>query len=59
VVFAYLSPVPMAELWEKARREMKPGSSFISNTFAVPEFPPQQTVQVDDLHHSSLYIWRM
>ncbi|BBE51112.1 type 12 methyltransferase [Ferriphaselus amnicola] len=59
VVFAYLSPVPMAELWEKARREMKSGSLFISNTFAVPEFPPQQTVQVDDLHHSSLYIWRM
>lgn len=59
VVFAYLSPVPMAELWEKARREMLPGSLFISNTFAVPEFPPQQTVQVDDLHHSSLYIWRM
>jgi SAM-dependent methyltransferase len=59
VVFAYLSPVPMAELWEKARREMKPGSLFISNTFAVPEFPPQQTVQVNDLHHSSLYIWRM
>lgn len=59
VVFAYLSPVPMAELWEKARREMQPGSLFISNTFAVPEFPPQQTVQVDDLHHSSLYIWKM
>ncbi|MBI5918591.1 MAG: class I SAM-dependent methyltransferase [Nitrosomonadales bacterium] len=59
VVFAYLSPVPMAELWEKARREMKPGSLFISNTFAVPEFPPQKTVQVDDLHHSLLYIWRM
>lgn len=59
VVFAYLSPVPMAELWKKARREMKPDSLFISNTFAVPEFPPQQTVQLDDLHHSSLYIWRM
>ena len=59
VVFAYLSPVPMAELWEKARREMQPGSLFISNTFAVPEFPPQQTVQVDDLHRSQLYVWRM
>jgi SAM-dependent methyltransferase len=59
LVFAYLSPVPMAELWEKARREMKPGSLFISNTFVVPEHPPQHTVPVDDLHRSNLYIWRM
>lgn len=59
VVFAYLSPVPMAELWEKARREMRPGSLFISNTFAIPEYPPQQTLQVDDLHKSSLFVWRM
>jgi len=59
VVFAYLSPVPMAELWEKARREMRPGSLFISNTFAIPEHPPQQTLQVDDLHNSSLFVWRM
>jgi len=58
-VFAYLSPVPMAELWEKVRREMKPGSLFVSNTFAVPDFPPQMTVQVDDLHQSTLYIWRL
>lgn len=59
VVFAYLSPVPMAELWQKAQREMRPGSVFISSTFAVPEFPPQQQVSVEDLHHSTLYVWRM
>ncbi len=59
VVFAYLSPVPMTELWHKARREMRPGSLFISNTFAVPEQPPQQTIAVDDLHRSTLYLWRM
>jgi hypothetical protein len=59
VVFAYLSPVPMSDLWNKARREMRPGSLFVSNTFAVPDHPPQENISIDDLHHSTLYIWRM
>ena len=59
VVFAYLSPVPMERLWRKARTEMRPGTVFISSTFAVPEQTPHGTVQVDDLHHSELLIWRM
>lgn len=59
VVFAYLSPVPMERLWLKAKAEMRPGSLFISSTFSVPEQMPQQTLQVDDLHHSTLLIWRM
>lgn len=59
VVFAYLSPVPMEQLWRKARAEMRPGTVFISSSFAVPEQSPHQTVQVDDLHQSTLLVWRM
>lgn len=59
VVFAYLSPVPMTELWHKAIREMRPGSLFISNTFAVNDQPPLERIMVDDLHHSTLYLWRL
>ena len=59
VVFAYLSPVPMERLWRKARAEMRPGTVFISSTFAVPEQTPHETVQVDDLHRSTLLVWRM
>lgn len=59
VVFAYLSPVPMEALWRKAKQEMSPGSVFISNTFAVPDHPPQESIRIDDLHHSTLYLWRM
>lgn len=59
VVFAYLSPVPMERLWRKARAEMRPGSVFISSTFAVPEQTPHETVQVDDLHRATLLVWRM
>jgi hypothetical protein len=57
VVFAYLSPVPMAALWEKVQREMRPGSHFISNTFMVAAVTPDAEVQVPDLHKSTLYLW--
>ena len=59
VVFAYLSPVPMDSLWHKVKSEMRPGSLFISNTFAVPDHAPQDIITLDDLHHSTLYIWRL
>lgn len=59
VVYAFLSPVPMERLWRKARAEMRPSSIFISSTFAVPEQTPHETVQVDDLHRSTLLVWRM
>jgi hypothetical protein len=59
VVYAYLSPVPMERLWLKAKSEMRPGSLFVSNTFAVPGHPPHDTIALDDLHCSVLYIWRM
>jgi SAM-dependent methyltransferase len=36
VVFAYLSPAVMPQLWEKARREMRPGSVLLSFEFSVP-----------------------
>ncbi|MDO8207860.1 MAG: class I SAM-dependent methyltransferase [Gallionella sp.] len=59
VVFAYLSPVPMERLWRKARAEMRPGTVLISSTFSVPDQAPHQTVEVDDLHQSTLLVWRM
>ena len=59
VVYAYLSPVPMADLWRKVKAEMKPGSLFVSNTFAVPDVVAVQTVAVDDFHDSTLFIYRL
>ncbi|MFH0933751.1 MAG: class I SAM-dependent methyltransferase [Pseudomonadota bacterium] len=59
VVFAYLSPVPMQALWDKAKKEMRSGSLFISSTFPIPGQSPQKTISVDDLHHSTLHIWQM
>jgi SAM-dependent methyltransferase len=59
VVFAYLSPAPMERLWQKAKLEMRPGSIFVSSTFAVPGQKPAEIITTDDLHHSSLLIWWM
>jgi hypothetical protein len=59
VVFAYLSPVPMEKLWHKAKAEMRPGTLFISSTFPVPDQTHHETLQVNDLHHSTLFIWHM
>lgn len=59
VVYAYLSPVPMMELWKKARSEMRPGTLFISNTFNVPGVNPTHVIALDDFNQSTLYIWRM
>ena len=66
IVYAYLSPAPMARLWDKALLEMKPGSLFISNTFAVSDidagFDADEIVEIakpGDLAPARLLIWRM
>ena len=48
----------MPRLWEKVRREMRPGSLFISNSFDVPGFPPDETVELHDLSRARLLVWR-
>ncbi|MEO8040646.1 MAG: class I SAM-dependent methyltransferase [Betaproteobacteria bacterium] len=58
VVYAFLSPVPMAELWRKARQEMRPGSLFISNSFRVDGVPADQVIALGD-GRRTLHVWRM
>lgn len=59
IVYAFLSPAPMTRLNEKLRSEMKGGSRFISNSFAVPGAEPDDVVAVDDARETQLLIWRM
>jgi SAM-dependent methyltransferase len=58
VVYAFLSPVPMADLWRKAVTEMRPGTLFISNTFAVPGVTPDEVLERAG-GRRPLYVWRM
>ena len=59
VVYCFLSPAPMERLYAKAKREMKPGSLFISNSFAVPDVNPNEVVEVDDRRQTKLLVYRM
>lgn len=59
VVYAYLSPAAMGDLWHKASREMRSGSLLISNSFAVPGVPPAFTVATGAQGGSRLLLWRM
>jgi len=57
VAYAFLSPVPMPALWAKARRELKPGSRFISHSFDVPGETPHRVVPVKGREGARLLIW--
>ena len=58
VVYAFLSPAPMARLWQKVQAEMPPGSLFISNSFAVPDVEPDEVIEVDCQPPRPLYCYR-
>jgi SAM-dependent methyltransferase len=57
LVYTFLSPVPMPELWSKACAEMRPGGLLVSNTFAVPGHEPMQVVDVVDRRATRLYCY--
>lgn len=59
VVYAFLSPVPMPRLMEKAQAEMRPGTLLIANSFAVPGATPARIVAVDDRRGTQLYCYRV
>jgi SAM-dependent methyltransferase len=55
-VYAFLSPVPMKALFDKAKREMKHGSVFVSNSFDVPGIDADEIL---DVGGRTLYFWKM
>lgn len=57
VVYAFLSPVPMPSLWQKARREMRPGSLLISNSFSIPGITPDKTLIMNDRRQTQLFVY--
>ncbi len=59
MTYAFLSPVPMADLWQKARRDMRPGTLFLSNTFTVPGMEPDEIIELGDWKGGRLLLWHM
>jgi SAM-dependent methyltransferase len=58
VVYAFLSPVVMERLWEKAQREMRPGTLLVS-AFAVPNISADEHIEVPDVFRTRLHVWRI
>jgi SAM-dependent methyltransferase len=56
VVIAYLSPAAMPALWDKAKAEMRPGTSLYSVEFAIPGQPPATTISPPG-RGPSVYVW--
>lgn len=57
VVYAFLSPLPMSDLWKKVELEMRPGSVFVSNSFAVDGVAPSEVIPLRGAGRN-LYVWR-
>lgn len=58
VVYAFLSPVPMAKVWAKAVRELKPDALLISNSFEIPGVTADEVVHIGDSRGTILFIYR-
>ncbi|MBC3868699.1 hypothetical protein [Undibacterium oligocarboniphilum] len=56
VVFAYLSPIVMPQIWKKVQDEMQPGSIFMSYEFAVDGFAPDVKIKFKN-DDRILHVW--
>lgn len=56
VVFAYLSPAVMQDVWQKVQQEMRPGCLFVTSEFPVPDMPAEHIV-FPSAHSPALYVY--
>lgn len=59
VVFAFLSPAAMPQLWQQARNQMRAGGLFVSLSFTVGSRQPDHVVTLAKGARHTLYAWRM
>lgn len=55
LILCYLYPGAMTTLAERFPKELKPGCVVITNTFRLPGWTPEKTIQLDDLHQTHVY----
>ncbi|HWU67061.1 MAG TPA: class I SAM-dependent methyltransferase [Methylophilus sp.] len=58
VVFAYLSPAVMTDVWQKVQHEMRPGSLFVSSEFPVAELAADRIIY-PSAQAPALYIYHI
>jgi hypothetical protein len=58
IVFAYLSPRAMPDLWVKAKNEMCSGALLLSYEFIIPDNEPNMCIN-SGKNNPNLYVWRI
>lgn len=59
LVYAFLSPAIMSKLYLKVKKEMKPGSLFVSNSFAVEGIEAIEIWELSDQRKTRLYFYKI
>ena len=59
LVYAFLSPAIMSKLYLKVKKEMKPGSLFVSNSFAVEGIEASEIWELSDQRKTMLYFYKI
>ena len=59
VVTLYLFPELMRRLRPKLLRELRPGARIVAHDFALPDWPPERTVDVRMDRIRRVYLWRV
>lgn len=57
-VYTFLSPAPMERLWLKAKREMRSGSTLLSNSFPAPAEPSERH-EIKDSRRGEVFVYRL
>jgi hypothetical protein len=55
---SYLYPGAMARLSEKLACQMKDTAVIVSNTFALPQWKPILIIELQDMYHTKVYVYR-
>lgn len=58
LVFAYLSPAAMSDLWKKAQQEMRTGSLLVSYEFEIPGVRPSFRI-TNGKKTPTIFVWKM
>ena len=49
----------MEKLRKKLEKELSNGAIVVSHTHPIPEWNPKEVIEVDDLDHSTIYIYEI
>lgn len=58
LVFCYLYPAAMQKLKIKFDKELPNGCFVVTNTFSIPGCQPIETLQINDLYKSKIFIYK-